>query len=65
MAKSKAKQQMYRVRWEIDLPAETPLTAAQEALRVQRDHTSTATIFTVETRTKAGKVKKSWTIDLD
>ena len=36
----------YKVTWEIDVDADTPLEAAQEALRMQ-DSGSTATIFTV------------------
>ena len=37
----------YRVRWEIDIDADTPEGAVQEALRTQRDPTSLATIFEV------------------
>lgn len=35
----------YLISWTIDIAAETPLEAAQEALGIQRDLESTATIF--------------------
>jgi len=38
----------YRVIWEIDIDAESPREAAQEALRVQRDRFSDAVVFVVE-----------------
>lgn len=38
----------YRVRWEIDIEANTPQQAAQEALVIQRDPNSNATVFDVE-----------------
>ena len=41
------KQKIYRVRWEIDIPAESPEEAAKVALRIHRDPRSTATIFDI------------------
>lgn len=38
----------YRVTWVIDLEAESPLAAAEEALRIHRDPTSIATVFAVK-----------------
>lgn len=37
----------FRVRWEIDIEADTPEEAAMRALFIQRDRESTATHFTV------------------
>lgn len=37
----------YRVRWEIDIEADTPHEAAEKALRIQRDPWSTATVFEI------------------
>ena len=37
----------YRVRWEIDIIADTPEKAAFEAYKIQKDTISEATIFTV------------------
>jgi hypothetical protein len=37
----------YRVMWEIDVDANSPAEAAREALRIQRDTESWATVFTV------------------
>lgn len=37
----------YRVIWEIDIAANSPLEAAREALRIQHDSESQATAFTV------------------
>lgn len=37
----------YRVRWEVDVDAESPKAAAREALRIQRDADSQATVFKV------------------
>lgn len=37
----------YRVTWEIELDAETPEDAAREALEIQRNPDSTATVFKV------------------
>lgn len=38
----------YRVRWEIDLDAETPREAAQLALKIHRDPGSQSTVFDVD-----------------
>lgn len=37
----------YRVRWEIDIWADTALSAAVEAQKIQRDPDSVATVFDV------------------
>lgn len=37
----------YFIRWEIDIDADTPEAAAREALRIQRDPDSIATVFDV------------------
>lgn len=50
----------YRVKWEIDVEAETPREAAEEAQEAQRDPQSIATIFVVTNR----KTGKKVTIDL-
>jgi hypothetical protein len=47
----------YRVTWEIDLDATAPRAAAREALRIQRDPESIATVFGVR------KIKKAKTMD--
>lgn len=39
--------QRFRVRWEIDIAAENEIDASVEALRIQRDPESIATIFDV------------------
>ena len=41
---------MYRVIWEIDIDAKTPVEAALKALSTQRNPESTATAFTVRDR---------------
>ena len=38
---------LYRVRWEIEVEAETPLQAAQKARHYQTKPDSTATVFAV------------------
>lgn len=38
----------YNVTWVIDVDADTPKEAAEEALRIQRDFTSDAQVFEVE-----------------
>lgn len=43
----------YCVRWIIDIDADTPDLAAREALRIQRDPGSIATVF--EVRDKSSK----------
>lgn len=64
----------YRVRWEIDIEAESPRAAALQALHVQRDHDdeNTATVFEVSRRahidTDTGEpiIAGAWvTVDLD
>jgi len=37
----------YHLKWEIDLTADSPLEAAKEALAIQRDLDSIASVFTV------------------
>ena len=37
----------YHVTWEIDLTADSPREAAEQALAIQRDPNSTATVFDV------------------
>ena len=49
----------YRVLWEINIDADNHEDAAQEALRIQRDPESTATIFTVQ------EISEIVTIDLE
>jgi len=39
--------QTYDVTWSISIDADSPLEAAREALRIQRDRTSIATYFEV------------------
>jgi len=41
----------YRVIWEIDVEADSPVEAAREALDIQRDVDSTATFFEVTDKT--------------
>jgi hypothetical protein len=38
----------YRVVWTIELTARSPRAAAEEALKIQRDPSSLATVFVVE-----------------
>lgn len=52
----------YRVTWDIDVSAEPPEHAAREAMRIQRDPDSLATLSGVKDRT--GKNGKRWTVDL-
>jgi hypothetical protein len=51
---------LYRVSWEIDVEAEDPMEAAQQALDIQRDPDSTATVF----RVRHSVSKEASTIDL-
>lgn len=44
----------YRVRWEIDVEAESPEQAAKQALAIQRDQESVATSFSVASKTPDG-----------
>ena len=53
----------YRVTWEIDIEADTPLEAAEEALTIQRDPESTATFFKVWEHF-SGVIGKAHTVDL-
>lgn len=50
----------YRVTWDIEIDADSPKAAAEEALIIQRDTMSIATVFNVYD--SRGKV---WEIDLD
>jgi hypothetical protein len=54
------KQQEYRVRWEIDIDAETPEEAAREARKCIQDPGSIATIFSV-----VDKDGRETTVDLE
>ena len=38
----------YRVSWEIDIDASSPVEAAKEALKIQRRKSSTANVFIVD-----------------
>lgn len=49
----------YKVKWEIDIWAETPAEAAQQALAIHRNQDSIATIFTITDQSK-----QSYTIDV-
>lgn len=51
----------YRVRWEIDLSADSPREAAEMALAIHRDPNSIATVFLVYADTTRGPV----VVDLD
>lgn len=53
----------YRVRWEIDVEADSPREAAAEAFRLVRKPETTATVFDV-TRRLGGPVTESWRVDL-
>ena len=44
-----AEPRQYQVRWEIDIEADTPQEAAEEALHIQRDADSIATVFDAPT----------------
>lgn len=46
------KTKSYRVYWEIDIDATSPEAAAREALAIQRDPASTATVFDVYTEAR-------------
>jgi hypothetical protein len=52
----------YRVAWEIDIEADSPDEAACEAMAIQRNPESTASIFTVRWRSKKGEY---WQKDVD
>jgi len=51
----------YHVTWEIDIWAENQVEAAKEALGIQRDPSSSATVFTVQEKDTDEQVE----IDLD
>lgn len=51
---------LYRVRWEIDVEADTPAEAARHTLAIQRNPDSTATVFDVR-----GANGKTVRVDLD
>lgn len=51
----------YRVTWEIDAWADSPQEAAKEALKIQRDPESVATVFKVQEVTAVAPVV---TVDL-
>jgi hypothetical protein len=44
---------LYRVKWEIDIEAASAKKAAEEALKIQRDPESIATVFMVGKRTNS------------
>jgi hypothetical protein len=46
----------FRVSWVIDIEADSAEAAAREALRIQRDPASIATVFTVEAKGEAAWV---------
>ena len=50
----------YRVTWTIDLTADSPLDAAQQALIIQRDPDSWATFFVI-----FDVEDHKWNVDLD
>jgi hypothetical protein len=47
----------YRVVWEIDIEADSPREAAAEALRIQRDPQSIATVFEVMPEGQPGETQ--------
>jgi hypothetical protein len=52
---------MYRVIWEIDIEADSPLAAAKEALAIQRDPQSIATVFLVnDEEIDLGAIGEDW-----
>ena len=56
----------YRVTWEIDIEdVDTPEDAAREALKIQQDRESMATIFSVDLATDRPNVasRARWTVD--
>jgi spore germination protein YaaH len=48
-------EQTYHVMWEIDIDAVSPQEASRQALKIQRDRKSTATVFIV-TDSKGNKI---------
>lgn len=57
----------YRVMWSVDVQAESPVEAAQEARRMQLDPKSLATVFDVGMRCECGSyhIEDADEIDLD
>lgn len=56
----------YRVKWEIDIDADSPQEAARAALKIQRDPSSIATVFDVRDPLFDVRGAEIWTtIDLD
>lgn len=53
----------FRVKWVIDIDADTPGEAAQHALDIQRDPESDATVFTVQWDEASGRLRTK-TIDV-
>lgn len=58
------RNQEYHVTWDIEVTAHSPRGAAKEALKIQRDLASRATVFTVSYhdvhKTKSGKTKSAY-----
>jgi hypothetical protein len=47
---------LYRVKWTIDIDADSAEAAAVEALRIHRDEESLATVFSVSTTVETTKI---------
>lgn len=58
-----SKEMEYHIKWEIDVTAGSPLEAAREALTIQRDPKSIATVFEVRPMAAEPDVDYIW-IDL-
>lgn len=54
--------EIYLVTWQIPIDAESPADAARQALRIQRDPHSIATVFRVE---HDGIRHREWLIDIE
>ena len=54
----------YRVIWEIDIVAGSPVQAATIAQRIQRDPESSATIFTVKERCILNGKQPTYEVDM-
>jgi len=52
----------YRVSWEIDVYANSPRTAAEKALAIQRDPESIATVFGVRKFNKAASIDSAYVL---
>lgn len=57
-------EKLFRVRWEIDLEAPTPVDAARAALAIQRDPDSIATFFEVRRHRPDGTMGRRHHVDL-